>query len=423
MYNHRPKYRQFLYVLLASFVLAFFVANSSGLAADGELAAVNDAIKAKKARWVAGETSVSKLSPEARKKRVGALKPVLSEEDHKAAAEEQAALAALTAPPSYDWRQADGTSAANYVTPVKNQGNCGSCWAFATTAALESQVLLSNNTPGVDLNLSEQTLVSCGNAGNCGGGYPSAASDYLRDLGLPVESCYSYTATNGTCASACADWTNSSFHIAGWHYATTYAPTVDSLKSALATYGPLSTTMDVYSDFFYYTSGVYIQTSGTYQGGHAILIVGYDDAGQYFTVKNSWGTGWGEAGFFRIAYSQLTGPVYFAHYTIAYEGANPNPPPPPPPPPAACTYSISPTGQTSKATGGSGTITVSSQSNCAWTAVSNVAWIAVNSGNTGSGSVSVTFTVAANGTTRQRSGTLTVAGQTFTVKQQALKKR
>ena len=87
------------------------------------------------------------------------------------------------------------------------------------------------------------------------------------------------------------------------------------------------------------------------------------------------------------------------------------PPPPPPPPPPACTYSISPTTQSLKAAGGSGIITVSSQGSCAWTAVNNVNWIAVTSGATGSGSGSVTFTVAANGTASQRSGTLTVARQ------------
>jgi C1A family cysteine protease len=77
--------------------------------------------------------------------------------------------------------------------------------------------------------------------------------------------------------------------------------------------------MNVYADFFSYVSGVYSYTKGTYQGGHAVLIVGYDHTYQYFIVKNSWGDDWGEAGYFKIAYSQLTNVVKFGQYTILYQ--------------------------------------------------------------------------------------------------------
>jgi hypothetical protein len=83
--------------------------------------------------------------------------------------------------------------------------------------------------------------------------------------------------------------------------------------------------MSVYSDFYYYSGGVYQYTSGTYQGGHAILIVGYDDAGQYFIVKNSWGSGWGESGYFRIGYSEFNSVVNFGDWSLAYY-ANTAPP-------------------------------------------------------------------------------------------------
>ena len=112
----------------------------------------------------------------------------------------------------------------------------------------------------------------------------------------------------------------------------TYSPTVSAIKDALYTYGPLVTTMDVYTDFFNYSSGVYSYVSGVYEGGHAILIVGYDDAGGYFIVKNSWGS-WGKPGYFKIAYSQLANKVEFGWYTIAYQAppqasytVNTNPP-------------------------------------------------------------------------------------------------
>jgi C1A family cysteine protease len=405
-------------------LLAFsciFLFQSFSYAGANELENIRKAIKGKKAHWVAGETSVSQLSPDAKKKRVGTLKPVLTEEEEEATAEEQAALATLTAPAIYDWRQTEGTNAGNYVTPVRNQGSCGSCWAFATTAALESQVLLSNNGSASTLNLSEQLLVSCGNAGNCGGGYIGTASNYIRDLGLPVETCFPYTATNNTCSSACADWTNNTYQIPGWHYVATGSPTVEVLKNALYTYGPLVTTMGVYSDFYYYKNGVYSYTSGTFQGGHAILIVGYDDAAQCFIVKNSWGTGWGEAGFFRIAYSELNNVVSFGHYSIAYEGSNPVDPVDPPAP-APCTYSISPSGQTFKAAGGSGSITVSTQNACAWNVVSNATWITVNSGASRVNSDAVSYTVDPSASKATRTGTITIGGQAFTVTQQGVKR-
>ena len=102
---------------------------------------------------------------------------------------------------SFDW-----TYPTNYVTPVRNQGNCGSCWAFATTAALESYTLIKNSLPGQELNLAEQVMVSCGGAGSCGGGYIGTAANYIKNTGLPLETCYPYSATNGTCSAACYNW-------------------------------------------------------------------------------------------------------------------------------------------------------------------------------------------------------------------------
>jgi C1A family cysteine protease len=87
---------------------------------------------------------------------------------------------------------------------------------------------------------------------------------------------------------------------------------------------------DVYTDFFSYDSGVYSYVSGEYEGGHAILIVGWNDSDSAFIVKNSWGTGWGESGFFKIAYSELTGNTKFARYSYAYGTASGPAPPPPP---------------------------------------------------------------------------------------------
>ena len=199
----------------------------------------------------------------------------------------------------------------------------------------------------------------------------------------------------------------------------TTAPTAAAIKSALITYGPLVTTMNVYADFYYYAGGVYSYTSGAYQGGHAIEIIGYDDTESCFIVKNSWGTGWGETeagsvatkGFFRIAYDQIDQVVQFGYYTIAYEGYKPivN----------TCTYSISPTSVTVSAAAGYGNVSVTSQTGCAWTAVSNVNWISVVSGAKGTGDGTVRYYVTANPDYYSWTGTLTIAGKTFTIIQKA----
>lgn len=279
-----------------------------------ELSDIQASIEASGARWIAGETSMSRLEQDEMSMFLGALKPAITgTEDYYTPRSDRI----LVLPARFDWRNVGGD---NFVTPVRNQANCGSCWAFATTAGLEAVTLIAQKTPGVNLNLAEEMLVRCSGAGSCAhGGYPGAASDFMRDSGLPVESCYPYTATDGSCSPACPDWQANSYRIQRWMYVATWSPTVDLIKNALYDYGPLPTTMDVYEDFRYYTGGIYSHVYGGLAGGHAVLIVGYDDEEQYFIVKNSWGTGWGESGYFRIDYSQLSNEVEFGYYTMAYE--------------------------------------------------------------------------------------------------------
>jgi Papain family cysteine protease/Divergent InlB B-repeat domain/Putative binding domain, N-terminal len=263
------------------------------------------------------------------------------------------------------------------------------------------------------LDLSEQILVSCSGAGSCSGGSPGTASNYIKNTGLPQEPAYPYTASNGTCSSATPNWQASAYKISGWSYVATTGPTVDAIKNALNTYGPVNTTMEVYSDFFYYSTGVYHYATGTYQGGHAILIVGYDDVNQYFIYKNSWGTGWGEAGFFRIGYSELNSITQFGDYTITYQAGTT-------PPAPSCSYSISTPGATYPASGGKGTVSVSAENGCSWTASAGSAgWITITSGASGTGGGTVAYSVVANTSTATRSANLTIAGKTFTVTQAA----
>lgn len=295
-------------------VFAVLFTISFAYASPEELGQVQNAVKAKGARWHADETSVSALSLEEKKMRLGLREYDDLSVDAFASSGSATVPMVSVMPPTLDWRNMNGVS---YVSPVKNQSSCGSCWAFAVTAALESQVMIG--TGGLPIDLSEQILVSCSGAGSCSGGSPSSASNYIRDVGLPVESCFPYTATNNSCSNACFNWQSNTSKVIGWHSST---PTVNDIKNALYAYGPVLATMYVYNDFYYYRSGVYSYTSGSYVGAHAVLAVGYDDTNQCFIVKNSWGTGWGEAGYFMIAYSEVTGTSRFGYSTLGYDGYN-----------------------------------------------------------------------------------------------------
>jgi len=276
---------------------------------------IQAAIEAQGAQWVAGETSMTKLTTFQKRKRLGLRRETPTGLEKALALPERF----VGLPSSVDWRANGG----NYVTPVRDQRDCGSCWAFAAAGALESYILIKDILPGTNDNRAEQILVSCSLYSDCGGGYISEASDFLRNTGLPPESYFPYTATNNLCSRAQSGWQSNTYEIFSWSWVNTYPASVSDIKNALYTYGPLVTTFDVYNDFFSYTSGVYQYTTGGYAGGHAVLLVGYVDnasvpGGGYFIVKNSWGTDWGMAGYFNVAYSQVNSPVYFGEWTIAY---------------------------------------------------------------------------------------------------------
>ena len=384
-------------VLTGLAIFCFFFLHSLGFAED--LTRLNEQIQMNGARWVSGETSMTRLSPAERQLRLGLVRPSFTGTEPIVT---QAAPPETQLPTGLDWRSNGG----NYVTGVRDQGSCGSCWAFAATAGLESTTLIANRTPGIDLNLSEQVMISCGEIGSCGGGSVASASNFIQNTGIPGESCYPYTSSNGSCSSACPSWQSSTARISSWKYVATSYPDVDAIKNALYSYGPLVTTMAVYNDFFSYRSGVYSYVSGGFAGYHAILIVGYDDYNQSFTVKNSWGSWWGEAGYFRIAYSELYSPVGFGDWTIAYVGSAP-----------VCSYSVSqPYPSSFPASGGDGSAAVSTQSSCDWNGSSDSQWVTVTSGSSGTGNGSVGFHVSPN-TGGYRSATLGIAGKTVRVTQ------
>jgi hypothetical protein len=182
-------------------------------------------------------------------------------------------------------------SAKGYVTGVKNQGQCGSCWSFSATGALEALAMAKT---GSLPSFSEQQLVDCsrsyGNMG-CNGGLMDSAFKYVKDHGITTESAYPYTAKDGTCKTFTPAFKNTGFvDVRG----------CSSLATALEG-RPISIAVDA-NNWSRYSSGVF-SNCGT-KLDHGVLLVGVSDS---WKVKNSWGSGWGERGFIRLAQGNTCG--------------------------------------------------------------------------------------------------------------------
>jgi hypothetical protein len=385
------------------FLIPFFLLLTATALAD-ELQELRNALKQRGAKWIAGETSISRLSPEA-KRRLFSKPPIIPVQ-----AKEVIPVRLTPLPASIDWRNVNGR---DYITSVKQQVG-GSCSAFAATAELESTVLRMGPLQGLDLELSEHVITACPGGG---GANLTSIAAFLMSTGLPLSTCYPWTPTTGDCSTACPGWQNKTYKLLQWHQ---YVPnTVDDIKTSLLQ-GPIITGMNVPPDFANnYTGGVYVDVyeamaisqvtmesctavakqagfnyaglqdgsqcfagdtlgyarvadsecnmpctannsemcgaawlnsiystgltgpvayQGCYtdqaqnralpidldasEGGHSIQIIGYDDGEQCFIGKNSWGTDWGEAGFFKIAYSEFKGRVVnFGWGVHTYAGA------------------------------------------------------------------------------------------------------
>lgn len=200
-------------------------------------------------------------------------------------------------PPSFDWRDINGV---DYTTPIKNQAPAPSCEAYAFCAVLETMMQYQMQeiyTP----DLSETHLFFyAGGSYAAGGVSVTGAANYLKAYGVPDEGCnpdphraFDYT------FQSLPGWENRTVKIQAWGWVNN---DVGSIKQALIEYGPLLITIHVWKDFDYYHGGVYKHRWGRTVGGHVVAIVGYNDTDQCWIVKNSWGTKWGEAGWFRMSY-------------------------------------------------------------------------------------------------------------------------
>ncbi|CAG2244362.1 CTSL [Mytilus edulis] len=197
-------------------------------------------------------------------------------------------------PDEVDWRQK------GYVTPVKDQGQCGSCWSFSSTGALEGQHFRKT---GQLVSLSEQNLVDCtfkyGNGG-CNGGFVFRAYQYVKDNnGIDTESSYPYEARNASCRFKKSDVGATVTGIK-----IIKKGDEEALKSAVATVGPISIAIDADRKFHLYKNGVFDEPecNSTFTD-HAVLIVGYgvENGQDYWLVKNSWSVSWGIDGYIKMS--------------------------------------------------------------------------------------------------------------------------
>jgi C1A family cysteine protease len=268
-------------------------AGLSPLEEEARIDSINRYIEANGYGWTAGHTSVSGLTDEEFNRLLGLrLPPDFEARRQRAGAEGRLITApeGMSFPSSFDWRAQGG------VTPVKNQGNCGSCWAFCATAAFESQILIHS---GLEEDLSEQAVVSCNLEGDdCSGGWMETAYDMFVSQGAVREPCMPYheVDTDPCVQSSC----DAAAFLDSYYYVD---DNVEAIKTALLN-GPVACAIAVCGGFSSYTGGCYEEECS--EINHGVLLVGWDDdicgGDGAWIIKNSWGPDWGDDGFMYIKY-------------------------------------------------------------------------------------------------------------------------
>jgi predicted secreted protein len=225
--------------------------------------------------------------------------------------------AASGLPTAFNWCDQGG------CTPVKNQGSCGSCWAFGTVGPLESNILIHD---GVSRDLAEQYLLSCNTEGwGCNGGW--WAHDYHSNkvpsgepgAGAVYEADFPYQAYTAPCNPPHTHHEK----IVSWAYVggSSDVPSTSDIKQAIYDHGPVATAVCIGPAFQSYGGGVF-QTNECTTVNHAIVLVGWDDSQGAWYLRNSWGPGWGESGYMRIKYG--TSSVGYGASYVVYGGGSPD---------------------------------------------------------------------------------------------------
>ncbi|MGE5221073.1 MAG: C1 family peptidase [Omnitrophica WOR_2 bacterium] len=274
---------------------------------DIHLSTLQSRLKKANARWTARPNQLFGISDNQKRFLLGV---VVDQPALKAAMAPH--LLAMAAPANYqpeiDWRNRNGN---NYVSNIENQAYCGSCVSFASAALVDSMALIEK---GVPTDVSEADLHFCSSHGaNCNGWWPNNALDELCNRGVVNEAGSPYMSSfdappqtdpsNGLWLPHChpsPDLQTRPIKITQW---TTLANVVDR-KNYLSNNAPCIGILHVFADFYSYGSGVYHHVTGNDMGLHCVEIIGYSESEGCWICKNSWGAGWGMAGFFKIAYGE-----------------------------------------------------------------------------------------------------------------------
>jgi len=204
----------------------------------------------------------------------------------------------------------------NCIHPIRDQGHCGSCWAFGVSEAISDRFCIASNQK-INIVFAPQDLVSCDTVVNkgCNGGNPLLAYTYTSIKGIVTDQCFPYTSgttketgpcliENKTCVSTSVPYLK--YHTKALTIKT--LTTVSQIQTDMYTNGPITAAMMVYEDFMSYKSGIYVRHSNQLLGGHAIKGVGWghDQTTGYnfWIMANSWSPNWGENGFFRIRWGE-----------------------------------------------------------------------------------------------------------------------
>lgn len=263
--------------------------------------------------WSAASNPISELSEKEQSTLLGANPPGGGPTKAEKTASKSLILNEMTAstregagrPAKVDWRNHGGK---NFVTAVKNQGGCGSCVAFGTVGVLESMTKISKNQPNYSVDISEAHLFYCLKQdpnGCLNGWWPQHSFSEVKDHGVAQESFFPYTGRQQAC-NVRSGWQGTRTRIKDFKHISN----PNAIKAWIAKEGPVSACYEVFEDFYAYRSGVYRHISGPSKGWHCVTVVGYNDTGGYWIAKNSWGTNWGDQGYFKIKYGECS----FEHY-------------------------------------------------------------------------------------------------------------